>query len=160
MLQHMRHHHVHRHRRRDIHFELPPCDVLHVGAVKHGLHPTVPRPLHKGTDRTVLVAGLVVQELPSFQSPGEKGKGKKTGSKKKRWNRHDIRTRNTRTPNPLSAFTRTDFSLHSFDLFLGQKATDNVGDGGAVTVEQVVALLVVAEGNLADDGGHEKHGTV
>jgi len=115
--------------------------------------------LHKGTDRAVLVAGLVVQELPSFQSPGEKGKGKKTGSKKKRWKRNRT-SENTRTPNPLSAFTRTDFFLHPFDLFLGQKATDNVGDGGAVTVEQVVALLVVAEGDLTDDGGHEKHGTV
>jgi hypothetical protein len=94
MLQHMWHHHVHRHRRRDIHFELPPRDVLHVGAVKHGLHPTVPRPLHKGTDRTVLVAGLVVQELPSFQPPGEKGKGK-TGSKKKRWERNTTSERET-----------------------------------------------------------------
>ena len=121
MLQHMWHHHVHRHRRRDIHFELPPRDVLHVGAVKHGLHPTVPRPLHKGTDRTVLVAGLVVQELPSFQSPGEKGKGKKTGSKKKRWNRHDIRTRNTRTPNPLPGSREKIFSYIRLTCFLAKK---------------------------------------
>ena len=50
------------------------------------------------------------------------------------------------------------FFLHPFDLFLGQKATDNVGDGGAETVQQVVALPVVTEGDLADDGGHEQHG--